>query len=212
MTCRSARRLLPLFVGGDLKTTETTAVSAHVAGCAACRAEVEALAATLSLLPLSSLSFGDSERASLRRRVLDEIGRRRESPWSLAAVLARPRFAVAAIAGAIVIAASLVSPFLVRQSDEPMAQPPLASASSPAPAPSGTGLADAAPLASVGAPAISRASRTTRGPRVPAVGRPGPAMRLEIQTGNVNVRIIWFVGIPAEEPSSEPAGDPNGVS
>ena len=114
VTCRAARRLLPLFAGGDLKAPEMSAVAGHVAACPACRAEVEAFAAARSLLPLASLSFGESERALIRRRVLDEIASR-GNPSPVVAFLLRPRFALAALAGVVVLAASLVSPYFIRR-------------------------------------------------------------------------------------------------
>jgi anti-sigma factor RsiW len=213
VTCRAARRLLSLFVGGDLDVPETSAVSAHVAACADCRAEVEALSATLSVLPLSTLSFDETERRSVRLRVLDEIAKRQSAP-SLAALLTRPRFALAALAGAIVIGAALVAPFLARDAGVP--ETTLIDRPAPVATPATAGERGAVTESLVpDRPApVPAAVRTRRArPAAPPAAGSGPAMRLEIQTGNVNVRIIWFVGGPSgEEPSAGPANNPNGVS
>lgn len=218
MTCRAVRRVLPLFAGGDLKAPKMSAVADHVTRCAACRAEVEAFTAALSLLPLSSLSFGESERALVRRRVLDEIARRRRSPSPFAAFLLRPRFALAALAGVVVLAASLVSPFFAKNAGEPAAV--FSGAVLPTrPTPFSTPvaaerIAETAPPLPDRSTALSRVPRAGREsrPPAPASEKSGPAVRFEIQTGNVNVRIIWFAGGPSDGPPSGPAGDPNGVS
>jgi putative zinc finger protein len=215
VTCRAARRLLPLFAGGDLKAAKASAVADHLAACAACRAEEDAFAAARSLLPFSSLSFGESERALIRRRVLDEIARR-GSPSFTVALLLRPRFALAALAGVVVLAASLVSPFFVRNDVEPAAALRARPVPAATPAPPEEHMAEAAsPLVPHRSTASSRAVRADGAPRstVPASEKSGPAVRFEIQTGNVNVRIIWFTrGDSAGEEPSGPTSDPNDVS
>ncbi len=213
MTCRAARRLLPLYVGGDLNEAKASAVAGHLAACAACRTEVEAFAEARSLMPLASMSFGESERALLRRHVLDEIARRGR-PSRFAALL-RPRFAMAALAGAVVIAASLVSPFFVRDTVEPGAMLQVRPAPSATPRPAVEHIAESVPLPADRSTPISRVrvAKSAHRPNAPASEKLGPAIRLEIQTGNVNVRIIWFTGgnSAGEEPSG-PSGDTNDVS
>jgi hypothetical protein len=191
------------------------AVADHVAACAACRAEVDAFAAVRSLLPLSTVSFSEEERAAVRRRVLDEITRRRERPSPFAAFLLPPRFALAALAGIVVLGASLLAPFLVHNSVDRTAKLPDRLAPSATPVPPLVHIAAAAPALPVQPIAIPRAPLAMKEPRPPAPAseKTGPAMRFEIQTGNVNVRIIWFAGGTSDgEPSSGSAGDPNGVS
>jgi hypothetical protein len=214
VTCRAARRLLPLFAGGDLKAPKMSAVAGHIAKCAACRAELEAFTKALSLLPLSSLSFGESERALVRRHVLDEIVRRRAIPSPFAAFLLHPRFALA-LAGFVVLGASLLAPFLVQTVGERTAVLPDRPAPSATPAPATEHVAEAAPPLPDRPRPASRVSREKSVARTPArtAEESRPAVRFEIQTGNVNVRIIWFAGGTSDgEPSSGPAGDPNGVS
>jgi anti-sigma factor RsiW len=215
VTCHAARRLLPLFTGGDLNALKMSAVAGHLAACAACQGEAEAFSAARCLLPLSSLSFGESERAQIRRRVLDEIARRRSDAPPTVAFQLRPRFALAALAGAIVLAASLVSPFFIRSAVEPAAVLPAQPIPLPTPTLAGERIAEAEALVPDRSTAIPRVLRAKKVPRTlaPASEKSGPAMRFEIQTGNVNVRIIWFTGgnSAGEEPS-DPSGDPNDVS
>ncbi len=196
-----------------------SAVADHVATCAACRAEVEAFAAARSLLPLSSVSFSEAERALVRRRVLDEIASRRGSPSPTLASLLRPRFALAALAGAVALAAALVLVFFARNAGQPAAVLPARPAPSATPVPTAEHIAEHIAEAAHPLPdrpnAIPRVPRARREPRppMPASEKGGPALRFEIQTGNVNVRIIWFGGgNSAGEESSGGAGDSNGVS
>ena len=154
------------------------AVAGHVAACAACRSEVEALTAALTLLPLASLPFDDSERALLRRRVLEEIAGRRGRPPSFFAFLLRPRFALAALAGAVVLAASLVSPFFVRKAGEPAAAVPARPILFATPVPAAESIveriAETGPTLPDRSNAIPRVPRTKREPRPPAsASRPG---------------------------------------
>jgi hypothetical protein len=218
MTCREARRLLPFLAGGDLEEPRARALADHLGACAACRAEADAFSAARSLLSLTTMSFSPSERALVRRRVLDEIASRRERPSFFAFVL-RPRFALAAAAGAVVLGASLLAPFFVRKAGEPIAvdavrPKPVATPEPPADR-AGERVADAGarpPEPTREAPGASRAKVAAR-TLSQTSANPGPPVRFEIQTGNVNVRIIWFGGGKGgDEPSSGPAGDPNGVS
>jgi Putative zinc-finger len=219
VTCRAARRLLPLFVGGDLEAAKMRALADHVGACAACRAETDEYGAAFSLLSLPSFSFSESERTLLRRRVLDEIARRRESPSPFAAFLLRPRFALGVLAGLVALGASLFAPFLVQNGGERAAILPDRPAPSATPVPAAEHIAEriaeTAPPPPDRSTAIPRVPQARREPRPPAPAseKSGPAMRFEIQTGNVNVRIIWFAGGTSDgEPPSGPAGDPNGVS
>jgi anti-sigma factor RsiW len=48
MTCRKARRLIPLYAGDDLGPRRTQAVRAHIEACPACRRELEELREALA--------------------------------------------------------------------------------------------------------------------------------------------------------------------
>ncbi len=48
MTCRKARKLMPLAAGGDLRPREAAALLAHAGACPACREELEAFRAALA--------------------------------------------------------------------------------------------------------------------------------------------------------------------
>lgn len=46
MKCPKVKRLLPLYVGGDLKSVTDRSLSGHLKGCSECRAEYEAFRAS----------------------------------------------------------------------------------------------------------------------------------------------------------------------
>jgi len=107
MTCRDHDVLLSLRAAGALDAAESVRVEAHLAGCAACRAEADALAAALGLARLPPVS--DAERrvlGELPERTLAALrrsSRRRSLGKRFAAV-----FAAAAAAAALVLAPAVL--------------------------------------------------------------------------------------------------------
>jgi hypothetical protein len=76
--CREWRESLGAYVLGQLPADERAATSAHVEGCAACRAEVESLAPLAELLPLADpgrLGTAPAPPAELGDRIATRIGR-----------------------------------------------------------------------------------------------------------------------------------------
>lgn len=124
MNCERAERLLPLHAGGDLEDArERAALSAHLAGCDACRrraGEWAEWAEGLSLLradepPEFDAAFFDP----IRREVMREIGAARPPAHPLAtlfAALLRPKPLAYAASLALVCAAL---PFALRLSRAP---------------------------------------------------------------------------------------------
>lgn len=188
MTCRATRSLLPLFVGGDLDVRQRRAVVDHLAVCAGCAAEIEQYRATRELLSSATLSFSASERALVRQRVREEIARRSERPWPFSGLPRLPWPALAALAGVVIVAASLVAPFVARDVREKADAVAALPTRRPSPAP---------PAAEHVAETVP-APRRTRGVRghASSVNAASP-VRLEFQTGDANVRIIWFGGAPS---------------
>jgi hypothetical protein len=93
MHCEEVRPLLSAGLDGELEPPITASVQAHIAGCALCAAEREALSATVRLL--RAVPEADPP-AELRRRIgvtLLEIERRSERRWLGLAGLARPQAA-----------------------------------------------------------------------------------------------------------------------
>jgi hypothetical protein len=76
-TCRENEALLSLRAADALDTSETARLDAHLAGCAGCRAGLEAYAAALSLARLPPVSDAERSVASgLAGPVLAEHDRR----------------------------------------------------------------------------------------------------------------------------------------
>jgi len=76
--CREWRESLGAYVLGQLPADERAATSAHIEGCAACRAEVESLAPLAKLLPLADparLGAAPAPPAELGDRIATRIGR-----------------------------------------------------------------------------------------------------------------------------------------
>jgi anti-sigma factor RsiW len=114
MTCRDHEVLLSLRATGALDAAERARVEGHLAGCAACRAEADDLAATLELVKLPPASEAE-------RRVLDELPAR-----TLAAVRRSTRvrsvgtrIAVAVVAAAAAAAVALAPAVLRRDAAVP---------------------------------------------------------------------------------------------
>jgi len=98
MTCRKARKALPLLAGGDLAAKKASRLEAHVAFCPACRRELEELRTALGRARAAAraekaVDWHEAEWKALMARITAERpatrtpagGRRR---WELAAGLA----------------------------------------------------------------------------------------------------------------------------
>jgi anti-sigma factor RsiW len=112
--CQDFDLLLSLRAAGALDPTEAARVEAHLAGCAACRAEAAADAEVLRLARLPAPT--ETERratASLARETLAELHRRegRASSWK--------RAGAALAAAAAVLVAVLAPAMLGRRSSYP---------------------------------------------------------------------------------------------
>jgi predicted anti-sigma-YlaC factor YlaD len=87
MRCRRVKKLIPLFVGGDLREREGRGVRAHLRECEACRAEYES---SLHAYTISRRWLAEDELvwedADWKRMVLRAVGQRERkalflSPW-----------------------------------------------------------------------------------------------------------------------------------
>jgi anti-sigma factor RsiW len=100
MTCRKAKKLLPLYAGGDLRPRLMTAVRAHVDSCPVCRKELEEYRESMSRLKAAAkaesvLDWSEGEWRALTDRFRPAApGEKRPS------FLARPRWAAASVLGA----------------------------------------------------------------------------------------------------------------
>ena len=185
MTMRHVSDQLPLWVEDDLDAPAMAAVEAHLAACDACRAEAEAFRESQAWLKEGHAPFADEDREALRRAVLAQVQ-----------AGADPRRAWWGAALGVLAAAALII-FLVRPNP---AQLTTALPSSPP-----------APVQTLEPPLPSPAVKPVRAPRRRATPRPleqaaGPGVsRIEIQTRNPQIRIIWLARPAA------PQGSPDSI-
>lgn len=194
MTTRHIHDLLPLWAGGDLPERETEEVRAHLADCPDCRAEAEAYRSAVAWLRTSAEEpFTAVERADLRRAVMDRIrpqpGHRtpRSARWLLPA------------AAALLLGISLV-PWLRRAAT--LQAPTVARGMDPASTPAvAHAVAHAAAHAAAPGPAVVAARPRPSRPDFHLASREAAVSRIEFQTANPNIRIIWLARASAPDPT-----------
>jgi Putative zinc-finger len=209
MKCRSVEEKLALFVGddpgADLSAEEARNVASHLASCEKCRALEESYRASQRfLLSGGPLPFGEKDYAEIRKavRAKIEVTPRRLSFWMAAgAFLERTRPLSLALSAAAVLVLGLL---LARWWEQ---QPPVPVAAHATPPDANTPAPPAAVVVTVLPPAPVQ-PRVPR-PRRPALPTPGNALavsRIEIQTQNPNVRIIWLPSSPDTSTSETDPG------
>ena len=198
MSSPHVKEKLPLWVGGDLPELEMQSIQTHLDACHACRAEARAYRESLSWLKGAlDTSFTQAERLDIRNEVMADIckhnkpGNKRALPWLLAAAsipaalllyygTGRP-FSQAALSG--VKSDKTVADQIAVQS--PPATIETLEAKQPQPLPGRT-----APKA------LKRQPHTHQAKSLPdqqGQMEPRPSvMRIEFQTDNPNIKIIWF--------------------
>lgn len=107
MTCRRVRKLMPLFVGDDLRPGSAAAVRAHIDACPGCLEELEGFRAALAEIKASAKVEGvsewsEGEWAAAMSRVAAEASRGRQAPDGAGAPVFRPRWATAAALGTMI--------------------------------------------------------------------------------------------------------------
>ena len=177
---------LAAWIGGDAEEGRARAIEAHLATCEACRDEAETLRQTQSWLKDAlELPFETEDREALRRAVLARVssGSRTRRPLLL-------------WVGAASLAAASILLLALRRGPAP-------TVSVPTPAPKiSTGESPSA------VPSPAHPMRTAR-------VRPGPVprstprvvaepARIEIQTANPTIRIIWLARAAQAEPATHP--------
>jgi hypothetical protein len=203
MKCSKVERILPLSVGEELEGRQRREVEEHLAACEGCRLLQKDLLrsrAWIASIPVPPL--GQAESRELRRGVWQEIEKR----GLRAGGAPRPyrRLALSGAAGLLVAVLAGLS-LLSRGRPGGVASPPAAAV--PA-APEETVAAVAPPRAvdieesasPKPVPAKARSPRARAGRRTGAV--PSEVVKIEFQTANPDVRIIWLVKKSAETPSA----------
>jgi anti-sigma factor RsiW len=183
MTCESVRQLLPLHAGGDLDEQDSGQIDAHLDSCAACSAfAAEYAEARNALRRLDPPELDASVYAGMRGAVLREI---RKQPAAVRAGWWNSRWAAAA---ALVIAMSPLALYLSGR--DARDAHPVASVASPAPmTPLPAVVSPPPPIERREAPTVARTAPRRKKTVPEKVSDP---LRLEIQTQDPNIRIIWF--------------------
>jgi hypothetical protein len=212
MTCRVVQELLPLFVEDDLPRRKSARVRRHLEDCLPCRGLQEQYRQSQQWLRASGHPTVGGERLEALRQA---VWRRIESEpapaplwlaleraWSgLRRWASQPPVAVAAV-GLVV----LVSVTMTRGLGGARLGTPLDLGNPPAQQPgdeSAIGeLADDPELLAVATPE-EMADGTENGEAEPVEENAASKMRIEIQTQDPNVRIIWFTPAAAESAAPE---------
>lgn len=182
---------LPLWVEGDLAHPDAAAVQSHLEGCPSCRAAAEALRESQAWLRTEDPApFNAADRMALRDAVLAQI-RHEARPSPIRAL--RP-YALAAAAAVVVL---LVS---TRFHSTPSVSAPETSRPAtitPTPVPAAT------PLQAYPRPV--RIAHRKPAPDPDPIPAGSSLTRIELQTPNPQIRIIWLAKC---EPAPQPTLDP----
>ncbi len=106
MTCRRVRKLMPLFVGDDLRPGQAAAVRGHIDACPGCREEFEEFRAAMAGIKAAAKAEGaaewrEGEWDALMARVARERKRgARAAAAGRGAPVFRPSWAAASVLGA----------------------------------------------------------------------------------------------------------------
>ncbi len=217
MTCSEARRLLPLFTGEDVSAEDAQALSRHLAGCPSCSREEAALRKALERVREARPEVDAALREEVRQRVLRRISRPRGGLPAL--LVARPGWVTVAV---LILAGGLVGLSLLRdRGNREGTVPSTTIVEKPAPAASQPEAVPAEPVrpltaeseaaATLPSPSKKSAIRIPRAAAKPASEKPvvvaqavsgetaagASPVRIEYQTSDPAVRIIWFVNQPA---------------
>jgi Putative zinc-finger len=219
MNCKSVQEWLPLYVGHDLEENRNRVINAHLKSCTTCAGLATEYHETCQLLgDFTPPAFGEDVYSSIRQNVLREAPH--ASPGPLAQLflnIFRPQVAWA-VASVLLFAVCLFAFYFIanrRSINQPVAVlKPEAPPHSPTGGPSNSppekaikphrivtrkrfGLADRGATTAVnrrGQPSIrseaALESNNLAGPT--AVQSSGKFIRLEMQTKDPNIRIIWL--------------------
>jgi predicted anti-sigma-YlaC factor YlaD len=100
MTCRKAKKLMPLYAGDDLRPGLGEAVRAHVDSCPSCRKELTEYRESLSRLKAAAKAESVPDWSKGEWRALAARFRPAAPGEKRPAFLARPRWAAASVLGA----------------------------------------------------------------------------------------------------------------
>ena len=182
MSCRRVQQLLPDYAGHDLDAGDKAMVVAHLPECAACSGLADEFLRSRQLLHrLEPAPFDEKAYAEIRSRVLEKISRKPvASPF-----LPRLAWGLAAV---VFVAVLLGSRFIDHRGEpRPIAAkiPEVITPPPPAAAPP-------APPSVIAERREPPRAQKRRRPAAPPVQAALVKVRMEIQTSDPNIRIIWF--------------------
>lgn len=201
MKCARVERLLPLFAGDDLEGRHRKDIEEHLPACESCRRLERDLRRTRAwIASVPGPALGEAGSAQLRREVWQEIesrglraGRRveRDRRWAVSSA--------AALLAAVLVGLAVLS----KGRSGPAGPPPAAAVQ----APTEQRAAAVVPPRVVENPAAPEPPAFEALPPRARLRRhsgsaPTEVVRIEFQTANPDVRIIWLVKKAAEKPSA----------
>ena len=219
MNCKNVEPLLSLYVGRDLEEEHSRLVAAHLQSCTKCTvAADEYVGASQLLQGYEPPFFSDEIYAGIRAQVLNKIERESHAPVrrgifsQLFLALVQPRMRW--VTAALLLAISVTALYLSRNSRRqlPNDQQVAVRTREPNQVGSRVDVRSETSKASAGSSSFSNKTRivTTRGRitrkreanpgvvgRVIGVSQPSSAsapLRVEMQTSDRNIRIIWLSG------------------
>jgi anti-sigma factor RsiW len=227
MKCEYVARLLPLHAGRDLDEKRSCLVAAHLQSCTQCfRAANEYARANQLLQRFEAPYFSDEIYAGIRRQVLSEIERQSQTPsWSRAVSQFLAPFVHSPVSwttAALLLALSVVALYfnINRSTRLPYNQQVADGARSPADNRANFQLEHAsatspsrslapARAGSTGKKVVNAGRRSTKRKEAVAVARHGMltprTLRVEMQTRDRNIRIIWLGSQPPQAGEKETA-------
>lgn len=198
MRCERAEQQMAAFAGDDLDGPDRAQMAAHVRDCGACAALAEGYRASVELARESSApDFDEAYYTSIRAAVLAEIATEpRPAPWRQLAVAA----AIATLVVATLLAAVVLStrptprgePIVV----SPEAPPTVEEPETPVPAQPEVVRNEAPRKRS-----LSQRKRPAPRPAKAAPMDTADMLRIEYQTADPNIRVIWFVPREPDAPT-----------
>ena len=212
MNCKNVEPLLSLYVGRDLDEERSRLVAAHLQSCTECTLAADEYAGASQLLRrYEAPVLSDEIYAGIRKQVLNEIERESQAPLSpgifsqLFLALVQPRMRL--ITAALLLAISVIALYLSRNSSRQLPNDRQAAVRTEQPNQGGSGAdlrseksnesAGSSSFSNKGPVRVASTSHpiTRKRQRAVAVSEPSSApapLRVEMQTSNRNIRIIWL--------------------
>ena len=205
MNCKQAEELLPLYAGRDLEEKRATLVTEHLQTCAACARVADEYRESVQLTEqFATPVFSEAVYAGIRQRVLREIETDATASQTIASFF-RPRLTWATASVLLLVVSLFAIYFMINRgnNEQQLAVNPPSNSE-----PQRNKRADLPPSVNTGNKKQQLAGvakpRRKRSPQPSSLPEPmlfphrdsaalNKTLRVEIQTKDPNIRIIWFV-------------------